>query len=260
MAPGRPRKPSARRRARTRRAPAQGARSALSRTGLGRRAPCASDPAQPARRRARQGGGRAQARLGARRSAPRARRDPFPDYPQWVGDPALAALWRDRARRHPSLEPASKTGPATRKATAYDIRNYEGRAVGGWVLYATREQHARGAVAFVDRGKRITLHDRDDAEAASLAAMQLAAAKWGPLPRARQRGAPAPLRAPGRRARFRAHQSGASAPHRATPSRDCRTRPGRGGVHGLEAATLARTFRQMARQHRGLNSCATRRT
>ena len=193
-----------------------------------------------------------KARVRERRRAPRAGHDPFPDYPQWVRDPALAALWRDRARRHPSLEPASKTGPATREATAHDIRDYEGRAVGGWVLYATREQHARGAVAFVDRGKRITLHDRDDAEAASLAAMQLAEAKWG---RFRVRGSEAHKR---RSARLAAeHGFELTNPelqplieqHRREIAERERDEEAR---YGVEAAALARTFREMARQRRGL--------
>ena len=102
---------------------------------------------------------------------------PWPDYPTWVRDPALAALWRTRAHAPPWLEPE-----ATFKAAppqTHDIRDYEARAVGHWVLYATRAQHARGKVAFVDHGARITLHERDDVEAATLAMLQLAAAKWG---------------------------------------------------------------------------------
>ena len=110
------------------------------------------------------------------RAALRARFSPWPDYPAWVADPALALLWRERTPAPPSLEPESAT-QAT--GQAHDIRDYEARAVGHWVLYATRAQHPRGEVAFVDRGQRITLHARDDVEAASLAAMQLAAAKWG---------------------------------------------------------------------------------
>ena len=115
----------------------------------------------------------------ARETALRARQSPFPDYLQWANDPTLALLWRERANPHPALESASQRAEDRVPGRAYDIRDYEARTVGHWVLYATAAQHARGDVAFVDRGKRITLHDRDDAEAASLAAMQLAAAKWG---------------------------------------------------------------------------------
>ena len=124
-----------------------------------------------------------KARLRAQRrdreKALRARQFPFPEYAQWVDHPALAALWRERAEQHPALESASPRADTAAPGKAYDIRDYEARTVGHWVLYATAAQHARGDVAFVDRGKRITLHDRDDPEAASLAAMQLAAAKWG---------------------------------------------------------------------------------
>ena len=107
------------------------------------------------------------------------RHPPGPDYPTWVRNPALAALWRERTHAPPSLEPESATRAAPATEHARDIRDYQARVVGHWVLYATAAQHARGEVAFVDRGARITLHARDDVEAASLAAMQLAAAKWG---------------------------------------------------------------------------------
>ena len=191
-------------------------------------------------------------RLRDRQRALQARHDPFPDYPEWVNDPALAALWRDRAQPHSLLEPASRAGQATQGAMARDIRDYEGRVVGGWVLYATQAQAARGEVAFVDRGKRITLHDRGDAEAASLAAMQLAAAKWG---RFRVRGSEAHKR---RFARLAAeHGFELTNPelqplieqHRREIAERDRDEEAR---YGFEAATLARTFRQMARQHRGL--------
>ena len=111
------------------------------------------------------------------RAALLARYPPWPDYPRWVRDPALAALWRERTHAPPSLEPESAPQAAT--GQAHDIRDYEARTAGHWVLYATRAQHARGDVAFVDHGTRITLHARDDREAATLAAMQLASAKWG---------------------------------------------------------------------------------
>ena len=119
------------------------------------------------------------------RAACMAEHPPWSDYPTWVRDRALAFLWRDRAREHPALEPESSPDEAPTARGAYDIRDYQGREVGDWLIYATREQHARGEVAFVDRGRRITLHARDDIEAASRAALQLAAAKWG---RMRARG------------------------------------------------------------------------
>ena len=120
-----------------------------------------------------------EARRRRAREAFMARHPPWPDYAAWAKDPALAFLWRERTLAPPSLEPGTQVGEATQAQPAHDIRNYEGRAVGPWVLYATREQHERGQVAFVDRGRRITLHERDDIEAASRAALQLAAQKWG---------------------------------------------------------------------------------
>ena len=106
---------------------------------------------------------------------------------QWLGDPAVAFLWRTRHLEARALEPASETAPSAEAPTARDIGDYHGRAVGSWVVYATRAQHARGEVAFVDRGKRVTLHQRDS-DAATLAAMQLAQQKWG---RFRARGSEA---------------------------------------------------------------------
>ena len=120
-----------------------------------------------------------EARRRRAREAFMARHPPWPDYAAWANDPALARLWSERALAHPSLEPGTQVGEATQAQPAHDIRNYEGRAVGHWVLYATREQHERGQVAFVDRGRRITVHERDTVEAASRAALQLAAQKWG---------------------------------------------------------------------------------
>ena len=110
------------------------------------------------------------------RAALLARHPPWPDYPTWVRDPALATLWRERAHAPPSLEPEAT--PKAAATQARDIRDYQARAAGHWVLYATRAQQARGEVAFVDRGARITLHAHDDVEAATLAMLQLAAAKW----------------------------------------------------------------------------------
>ena len=110
-------------------------------------------------------------------------KDPAP----WRGDPGIAFLWRSRHLEPRALEPASQATQFTDARPPQDIRDYHGRAVGPWVLYATRAQHERGEVAFVDRGKRVTLHERDS-DAAALAAMQLAQQKWG---RFRARGSEA---------------------------------------------------------------------
>ena len=68
--------------------------------------------------------------------------------------------------------------PTSAGAPRGDIRDYQAREVDGWVLYTTPSHRARGEVAFVDRGECITLHD-GAREASTLAALQLAAAKWG---------------------------------------------------------------------------------
>ena len=109
------------------------------------------------------------------------------DPARWRGDPAIAFLWRTRHLEPRALEPASQATKSPEAQPPQDIRDYHGRAVGSWVVYATRAQHERGEVAFVDRGKRVTLHERDS-DAAALAAMQLAQQKWG---RFRARGSEA---------------------------------------------------------------------
>ena len=102
-------------------------------------------------------------------------------------DPALAFLRRTRHLEPGALEAVSETAPAAEALAPRAIDDYQGRALGSWVVYATRAQHARGEVAFVDRGKRVTVHERDS-DAAALAAMRLAAQKWG---RFRARGSEA---------------------------------------------------------------------
>ena len=102
-------------------------------------------------------------------------------------DPALAFLRRTRHLEPGALEAASETAPAAEALAPRTIDAYQGRALGSWVVYATRAQHARGEVAFVDRGPRVTLHERDS-DAAALAAMRLAEQKWG---RFRARGSEA---------------------------------------------------------------------
>ena len=114
----------------------------------------------------------------ARENALRIRHAPFPDYPQWVGDAQLVFLWQRRTLADSTLEPQAAAEHAPDAPVAHDIRDYRGRVVDGQVLYATERQRARGEVAFVDRGRRITLHERDS-DAAARAALQLAAEKWG---------------------------------------------------------------------------------
>ena len=109
------------------------------------------------------------------------------DAAKWRDDPAIACLRRTRHLELRALEPASEAALTAEAPAPRDIRDYQGRVVGSWVVYATRAQHARGEVAFVDRGKRVTVHERDS-DAAALAAMQLAQQKWG---RFRARGSEA---------------------------------------------------------------------
>ena len=106
---------------------------------------------------------------------------------QGTHDPALAFLRRTRHLEPGALEAVSDPAPAAEALAPRAIDDYQGRALGSWVVYATRAQHARGEVAFVDRGKRVTVHERDS-DAAALAAMRLAAQKWG---RFRARGSEA---------------------------------------------------------------------
>ena len=115
-----------------------------------------------------------------RREALRAAYPIWPDYATWIEDPELALLWRRRHRLHCGIEPARNQPRATGAHGKGDIRDYHARQVDGWVLYTTPAHRARGEVAFVDRGKCITVHHwRSDA--ATLAALQLASAKWGAI-------------------------------------------------------------------------------
>ena len=78
----------------------------------------------------------------------------------------------------PFIDPAPGTVKGSAQQERGDIRDYQGRKVGHWVHYTTEDHRRKGQVAFVDRGSRITLHDWPNA-ATTLAALQLAAEKWG---------------------------------------------------------------------------------
>ena len=115
-----------------------------------------------------------------RREALRAACRTSPDYAAWIDDVELALLWRSRHRLHCAIEPAPSARPDIGQRARGDIRDYQAREVDGWVLYTTPSHRARGEVAFVDRGECITLHD-GAREASTLAALQLATAKWGAI-------------------------------------------------------------------------------
>ena len=110
----------------------------------------------------------------------RTHRDDFPrlpDYSVWIEDPELALLWNRRRSRPPCIEPSANTTRDYVRPLKGDIRDYQGRQVGGWVVYATKTQRARNEIAFVDRARRIDIHD-STTEASVLAALQLSAEKW----------------------------------------------------------------------------------
>ena len=113
-----------------------------------------------------------------RREALRVEYPAWPDYATWIGNPELALLWHRRHRLRCAIEPALNQRRATGTHPKGDIRDYHARQVDGWVLYTTPAHRARGEVAFVDRGECITVHDSPN-NASTLAALQLAAAKWG---------------------------------------------------------------------------------
>ena len=104
----------------------------------------------------------------------RRRFPPWPTYEEWLrdrGHPARAAQWRRQADPAPSFE-----GDRPVPAVPRDIRAYEARVLGAHVQYRHRDTPDR--VAFTDVGRRIDVHDADRDDAV-LAALQLAAQKWG---------------------------------------------------------------------------------
>jgi Large polyvalent protein-associated domain 7 len=109
----------------------------------------------------------------------------FPDLEHWLrerGGVDLAEQWRFRhgPRQLWLSGPfgGQEPGRGEQKAQARDIRDFEATVCGSEVRYA-RSGAVVGAaafVAFVDRGRKIEQHDRD--EGSVLAALQLAQAKW----------------------------------------------------------------------------------
>lgn len=100
---------------------------------------------------------------------------PYPDLEQWQRQqkqPELAEQWRHRAGERQRI-----LGDKTEPPTPRDIRAYVAKIVGHQVHYMRRGDQSQEP-AFVDRGREIDVHDWRDPDAV-LAALQLAAQKWG---------------------------------------------------------------------------------
>ena len=90
--------------------------------------------------------------------------------------PELAEQWRDRASEPPGIE-----GDRSEPLTPQDIRSFVPTIVGEQVHYRRRDAKAIGSrAAFVDKGRRIDIHDWRN-EDSTFAALQLAAQKWDHL-------------------------------------------------------------------------------
>ena len=115
-------------------------------------------------------------RQAAERAELRAKYRPFPSLEQWQrqrGRADLAEQWRERASKAAQI-----IGDTPVPALPQDIRAYQNHVVGDTVEYRIADDRGQAlAPAFVDRGKRIDVHAWRD-ESATLAALQLSAAKW----------------------------------------------------------------------------------
>lgn len=102
---------------------------------------------------------------------------PYPDLEQWQRmrqQPELAEQWR-----HRTSEPQRIEGDCGEPPTPRDIRAYQPEIHGQEVHYTCKDEAGRGGgVSFVDRGRRIDIYDWRNRDTA-LAALQLAAQKWG---------------------------------------------------------------------------------
>lgn len=105
-------------------------------------------------------------RHSAERKAEREAMALWPDYAAWragLGAPAPALVLR---------------GEGEERAQAQDIRGFGAEAEGRHVHYRRKEGEALAEeIAFTDKGRQIDIHAED--EAATLAALQLGAQKWG---------------------------------------------------------------------------------
>ncbi len=103
---------------------------------------------------------------------------PYPDLEQWHRQrkaPHLAEQWRFRAHDPQGLEGEGDEIPRRR-----DIRDYAAIVKGREVLYARSSASYDMGVAFVDRGRRIDIHDWRNRKSV-LAALQLSQQKWGAI-------------------------------------------------------------------------------
>ncbi|HYQ92159.1 MAG TPA: DNA-primase RepB domain-containing protein, partial [Candidatus Competibacteraceae bacterium] len=98
----------------------------------------------------------------------------FPDLEEWLRQrrPEQAVQWRYR-----ESEPGRIMGSDT-PARPHDIRAFTAEIHGREVHYARQEAGAGRGVSFVDKGKQIDVYEWNDRES-TLAALQLAAQKWG---------------------------------------------------------------------------------
>ncbi len=102
---------------------------------------------------------------------------PYPDLEQWQRQhqyPELAEQWRHRASESQLI-----VGDCSAPPTVRDIRDYVAEVHEQHVYYTRKDAAGgEGVSCFVDTGKHIEIHDWRDVET-TLAAMQLAAQKWG---------------------------------------------------------------------------------
>ena len=102
---------------------------------------------------------------------------PYPDLEQWQrmhGSPEDAEQWRYRAS-----EPQRIEGDRSEPPTPRDIRAYQPEIVGQQVHYTRKDEAGGGGgVSFIDAGRRIDIYDWRNRDC-TLAALQLAAQKWG---------------------------------------------------------------------------------
>jgi len=103
---------------------------------------------------------------------------PFPDFEEWlrqINQPDLADRWRHRAR-----DPGVIEGETTDPPTPRDIRSFVPQIQGNLVRYTLKVNVGKvgATTAFVDKGKRIYVHDWQTRDTV-LAALQLSAQKWG---------------------------------------------------------------------------------
>jgi hypothetical protein len=105
----------------------------------------------------------------------------FPDYEEWLRrerGPDVAEQWRYRDRG-PEASVQAGSGDQDAGSVVRDLRDFEASRNGWDVEYrrATRVDPA-GTLAFVDRGRQVDIFEQHD-RATVLAALQLAAEKWG---------------------------------------------------------------------------------